>query len=93
MNAGLLDVALLLGSGGAVIAGGMAAIARRRAATPLFLNIAFAGCFAYFAAKSAQFGSIVVLALGAAASLHLVIAYAIVERAPRASRNGKYERM
>jgi hypothetical protein len=85
MNIGLFELTLVLASAVTMVAGALAALARRRAATLLALNVTLAACFAYFAAKSLRFGSALGVVLGLVALMHMAVVSAIVGRAARSA--------
>jgi hypothetical protein len=86
MNIGSFEIALLIGSAATLVAGGMAAVARRRAGAALAANVIFAAWFAYFAVIGFRFGGILEVGLSLLALTHGALASAIVSRATRAAR-------
>lgn len=83
MNIGMFEISLLLASGATAVAGALAALARRRAATLLTLNAILGACFAYFAAKGFRFGNVLGVVLGLLALMHVAVVSAIIGRAAR----------
>jgi hypothetical protein len=81
MNAGLFEIALLLGSVAGALIGARAAFARQRSAALLALNAVFTLVLAYFTVQGLRFGSIVAVGLGLLAAANGCVAWAIIARA------------